>query len=174
MSGSPAGRPPQASQALTLRRADAGDAAAIASLHASRFERGWSAEEIAALLADPLVLAYAAETPGRRPTLAGFSFARVAAGEGEILMLAVARVAERLGVGSALVAATCACALDRGGTEVFLEVADDNAPALALYRRHGFRAAGRRPAYYGAGRAGDAIIMRLDLRDPVDGASRDS
>jgi ribosomal-protein-alanine N-acetyltransferase len=52
-----------------------------------------------------------------------------------------------------------------GATAMFLEVAVDNAPALALYRRAGFVRAGLRKDYYDRGAAGsaDAAAMRLDL-----------
>jgi ribosomal-protein-alanine N-acetyltransferase len=52
-----------------------------------------------------------------------------------------------------------------GADSMFLEVAVDNAPAIALYEAAGFAAVGRRPGYYDRGAAGrvDALILRLDL-----------
>ncbi|MCZ7594452.1 MAG: GNAT family N-acetyltransferase [Hyphomicrobium sp.] len=48
---------------------------------------------------------------------------------------------------------------------LFLEVASDNDPAIALYKSLGFKTAGRRKAYYqrGAGESVDAIILALTL-----------
>jgi ribosomal-protein-alanine N-acetyltransferase len=48
---------------------------------------------------------------------------------------------------------------------VFLEVGDDNVPALRLYRRAGFREVGRREGYYRdqAGKASTALVLRRDL-----------
>ncbi|MGE4353937.1 MAG: ribosomal protein S18-alanine N-acetyltransferase [Oscillospiraceae bacterium] len=43
-----------------------------------------------------------------------------------------------------------------------LEVRAGNRPAIALYRKHGFREAGRRKKYYETPRE-DAIIMTLEL-----------
>ncbi len=44
---------------------------------------------------------------------------------------------------------------------MFLEVATDNAPALALYTAAGFVEVGRRRRYYAGG--SDALVMRLVL-----------
>ena len=52
--------------------------------------------------------------------------------------------------------------LAAGGTRrVFLEVAANNAAALALYSRKGFVPCGRRPGYYAGGV--DAAIMERTL-----------
>jgi ribosomal-protein-alanine N-acetyltransferase len=52
-----------------------------------------------------------------------------------------------------------------GVRAVFLEVGDDNVPALRLYRRAGFREVGRREGYYRdqAGKASTALVLRRDL-----------
>ena len=50
-------------------------------------------------------------------------------------------------------------------TAMFLEVAEDNQPALALYRRAGFVANGRRQRYYRRGNGGwvDALMLRANV-----------
>ncbi|MBV9090425.1 MAG: ribosomal protein S18-alanine N-acetyltransferase [Mycobacteriaceae bacterium] len=55
-----------------------------------------------------------------------------------------------------------------GGGTVYLEVRTDNAPAMALYRRAGFREVGLRKRYYRVSGA-DAYTMR---RDPPGSARR--
>lgn len=52
-----------------------------------------------------------------------------------------------------------------GATRLFLEVAEDNAAARALYDRLGFEPAGRRPRYYSRpnGPAVDALLLVLIL-----------
>ena len=56
----------------------------------------------------------------------------------------------------------------RSGAEaMFLEVAADNAAALALYRGAGFTQAGLRRGYY-APAGTDAFVLRRDLNRPPD------
>jgi ribosomal-protein-alanine N-acetyltransferase len=82
------------------------------------------------------------------------------AGEAELLTLAVAPPARRRGRGRALLAAFEQGARERGACEAFLEVAADNAPAVALYAGAGYSELGRRPGYYSrAAGAVDALLM---------------
>jgi ribosomal-protein-alanine N-acetyltransferase len=73
--------------------------------------------------------------------------------------------ARRHGVGTELVARGAAEAAARGAKRLFLEVADDNAAARALYARAGFAEAGRRPRYYARadGSRRDALLLALNL-----------
>ncbi len=128
---------------------------ALARLHAACFAvpRPWSAEAIAGVLASPgtaLLL---------RPE--GFAIGRTAAGEAELLTLAVDPARRRRGGGTALLAAFEARARDHGATEAVLEVAERNEAARALYARAGWRGAGRRPRYYCDGQ--DALVLRKTL-----------
>ena len=50
----------------------------------------------------------------------------------------------------------------RGATEVFLEVAESNAAARALYAKAGAQEVGRRRRYYADG--ADALILRMALK----------
>ena len=132
---------------------------AMAALHARCFTtpRPWSAAEFAALLADPLCFALTEAD--------GVLLGRAVAGEAELLTLAVAPEARRQGIAARLLAGFLAEAEARQAETAFLEVAADNAPAIALYERGGFAAAGRRRAYYrrpdGAGL--DALVMTRAL-----------
>lgn len=130
----------------------------LALLHGRCFvtPRPWTAAEFAGLLAAPGCALLTAPD--------GFLLGRVAAGEAELLTLAVAPEARRTGQGRALVERFLAQSLARGAECAFLEVASDNPPALALYRRTGWKAVGRRPAYYGPGV--DAVVMRHGLGRP--------
>ena len=151
---------PEAAERRTIRRALAADAAALAVLNARCLPGApWSAAAIERLLAAPAGIGYLAEQPA--PAL-GFCLARIAADECEVVSLCVLPERRRAGLGRQLLEACLAEAGTRGCTVTFLEVAEDNGPALALYESLGFAPVGRRRAYYapapGTGR--DALVLR--------------
>ncbi|HEY7299196.1 MAG TPA: GNAT family N-acetyltransferase [Xanthobacteraceae bacterium] len=138
------------------------DAAAIATLHAASFHRGWSEEEIEHLLIDRNVVAHRALN-GRR--LAGFILSRLVAGEAEILSIAVAARERGHGLARRMLDVHLRALARLGIHAVFLEVGEDNEPARRLYDRAGFRQVGRRNAYYQdrLGRGTAALVLRCDL-----------
>lgn len=152
-----------------------GRVGALAPLHARAFAasgaRPWSADELEALAASPGVRVLAAEAEAHPHPACGFLMLRLAAEEAEVLTVAVEPAARRVGVGSALVEAAAGAAAAAGAGELLLEVAADNAAALALYARAGFLPAGRRRGYYprpGAP-AADALVLRRVLNTPAPG-----
>ncbi len=136
----------------------------LASLHARAFDRPWTATEISKLMENPAVLALIS----RKEEDHGFVMAWAAAGDSEILTVAVVPEARRRGVGASLVTSAGVAALVRGAASMHLEVAEDNTAARALYTKLGYEEAGRRHAYYaGEGGSVDAIVMRRMLPRPV-------
>jgi ribosomal-protein-alanine N-acetyltransferase len=136
----------------------------LADLHARAFDKPWSASEISKLLENPAVFALISRDSEPR----GFVLAWAAAGDAEILTVAVVPEARRKGVGASLVTSAGVAALVRGAASMHLEVAEDNEAARALYAKLGYEEAGRRAAYYaGEGGAVDAIVMRRTLPRPV-------
>lgn len=69
-----------------------------------------------------------------------------APGAAMLLSMWVAPAARGRGVGDALVAAVVAWARGAGYARLVLDVADENAPAIALYARHGFEPTGETSA----------------------------
>lgn len=89
--------------------------------------------------------ALVAEVDGR---VAGFALYRLAAGEGELLNLAVDPGLRRSGVGRTLLAALMPLA-----EHWHLEVRAGNRAAIGLYRAFGMEQVGRRERYYSDGEA---------------------
>ena len=144
------------------------DADALAEIHGAAFARTWSADDFAALIADPVVFALAV----RRRSLfgatrvAGFVLVRVVAGEAEILSIAVDPRGRGRGCGRLLMEEALRRLYRERVAACFLEVDRDNRTAVRLYRSLGFTVAGERPRYYPGARSGDgtALVMRLQLR----------
>lgn len=130
----------------------------LAALHAACFpHEPWSAEAMTGLLVLPEVFALTESG-------LGFILARAAAGEAEILAVGVVAAARGRGLGRALVEGAAGEAARRGAEALFLEVAEDNVAALALYRACGFQQVGWRRAYYARpGGAVAALILRCGL-----------
>jgi ribosomal-protein-alanine N-acetyltransferase len=132
---------------------------ALATLHARAFQdsRGWSAEEFEDLLESPFCFLATVDQ--------GFALGREIEGESELLTIAVDPDCRRQGLGASCLAAYEATAKSRGAVTSFLEVADDNAPAKALYLRAGYQETGRRRGYYARkpGNAVDALTMAKEL-----------
>jgi ribosomal-protein-alanine N-acetyltransferase len=130
--------------------------AQLATLHARCFTtpRPWSEVEFAAFRQDPLAFLL---TEGD----AAFLLGRAVAGEAEVLTLATAPESRRLGLGRKLVTRFLYQARLRAAETAFLEVAADNAPAIALYQDAGFTESGRRRGYYHHpdGHRIDALIL---------------
>lgn len=134
--------------------------AELAALHARCFSTPppWSEAAFTSFLTDPLAFLLVEGD-------AAFLLGRAVAGEAELLTLAVAPESRRLGLGRKLLARFLYQARLRGAASAFLEVAEDNAAARALYAAQGFAELGRRPAYYARpdGTRIAAIVMQRAL-----------
>lgn len=142
------------------------DADALSLLHREDFVRPWSETEFSTLLEQDGVFGYGARQVGQGAKApVGFVLARVAAGEGEILTVAVARTHRRQGLGWRLMDAVLRELHAQRAEALFLEVDETNVGAIALYRRLGFREVGKRANYYRSSEHGPtgALVMRRDL-----------
>ena len=90
---------------------------------------------------------------------------RRAGDEAEILSVAVAHARRGRGLARTLLDLHLRRLAGFGVRAVFLEVDEQNRPALRLYARAGFREVGRRPNYYpgDGGTAASALVLRRDL-----------
>ena len=140
---------------IALRSGSARDLAAVARVMDDafdpRFGEAWSSAQCLGMLSLAGVwLTLAQDDAGRTD---GFAMARVVAGDGELLLLAVRPPARGRGIGAALLRSVIADARDRAAERLHLEMRAGNS-ALPLYRAHGFSQVGERRDYY-RGRDGD-------------------
>jgi [ribosomal protein S18]-alanine N-acetyltransferase len=84
----------------------------------------------------------------------------------DVQTIAVAPSHQRRGVGTVLMEALIAEARSRAAGSLMLEVRADNDAALAFYGKYGFERIATRRAYYGGGR--DGLVLRLRLPSPHD------
>lgn len=124
----------------------------LADLHAQCFpHKPWTSSEFADLKKSGCEI-IASEN--------GFIVWRVVADEAELISIGVAPSARKTGIGSAMMAIMTSDAKKNGVKKIFLEVAENNTAARALYDNNGFVAVGRRPKYYDGI---DAIIMEKQI-----------
>lgn len=131
---------------------------ALAALHRLCFTDApppWTAKDFEGLLGQPgvILLTHAH----------GFIVLRRAADEAEVLTLAVDPHHRRKGIAQALLDHGFEHLVGDGVTEIFLEVAVDNAAAQSLYTKCGFKEVARRPRFYRSG--ADAIVMRVTVTE---------
>jgi len=149
-----------------IRTATDADARALAALHKASFgprgERVWEEGEWPGLLAPAAsrCLVWADDAGQVQAAL----LCQIAGPDADVVTIMTAPEARGQGLANRLLTDFIAAAAAEGVSALILEVAEDNHPAIALYRKHGFIEAGRRPRYYA--RAGapavDALVMRRD------------
>jgi ribosomal-protein-alanine N-acetyltransferase len=114
------------------------------------------------LVAEDVTAAGASD--GRDPVLLGYAGLMASGPEADVQTIAVTASAQGRGMGGLLLRALIDEAVRRGAGALLLEVRADNAPAIALYRRHGFEQIAVRRGYYQPGNIDAAIMRRRPLR----------
>lgn len=129
----------------------------LAQTHSAAFggNGGWQVEDFAANLSDVFPHVYVFGTDQC------FAVVRVLIDEAEILTLATHPDAQGKSRATVMLQDALNALVEMGVQDVFLEVADDNAPARALYARCGFAEFSRRHNYYKNGAT--AICMKTAL-----------
>ena len=140
---------------MTIEKARPEHIKALAALEKECFSDPWP-EDMIGRMADKFTVA----TEG--DALMGYIVLSTVLDEGNIDNVAVSPAYRRRGAADALVADAVARSRDMGLAFLMLEVRAGNEPAIALYRKHGFREVGRRKNYYEKPRE-DAILMTLVL-----------
>ena len=143
-----------------------GDVPAVMRVMEAAFDaaygEAWSAAQLLTLFALPSARVAVAWDGDRA---CGFSAARMAGPESELLLLAVDPADRGRGIGQRLMDDWQAWAAEQGAEDYFLEMRADN-DAIHLYESAGFAECGRRPAYYRGndGVVRDAVTMRRSAR----------
>jgi ribosomal-protein-alanine N-acetyltransferase len=147
-----------------LRDIGPADCDLLAALHAESFpDDPWNVEAMRQVLAMPGAFGLIAfDAASNEPH--GFLLAQAMVGQCEILGLGVRETARRGGIARRLLDRVLARAVAARQT-VFLEVAEDNTAARALYAAAGLAIVGRRPAYYR--RRDGSFVAALQLRHGV-------
>ena len=138
------------------------DAPRLAQLHDASFHRGWSEGEFESMLGESNTLVHRLRL--KRKTV-GFAVSRIGADEAEILSIAIDPRYRGQGLSRNLLLTHLGHLAGRGVRTIFLEVEENNRPALSLYKRAGFAVVGRRERYYQdpGGEQLNALLMRRDL-----------
>jgi ribosomal-protein-alanine N-acetyltransferase len=121
----------------------------------------WTRQSYAYELADRELRSYLV-SEADDGTLLGWGGVMVVGPTAEILTIGVVPDARRQGLATELLHALLDIARQRGATECFLEVREDNDAARAFYAREGFAPLRVRRGYYANGRV-DGVEMRLEL-----------
>ncbi|MCP4779552.1 MAG: ribosomal protein S18-alanine N-acetyltransferase [Hyphomicrobium sp.] len=136
----------------------------IAALHAKLFNPSWDRKSIDELIEHPAAAALVAQM--REPkAMAGFIIGQLAADEAEILSIGVAPEWQRRGLARTMIEGLARAATRAEAKRIYLEVAEDNAAAIALYENLGFAEVGRRKDYYHMPgvQPVDAVLLALQL-----------
>jgi ribosomal-protein-alanine N-acetyltransferase len=145
---------------VAVRPGRTADLDAIARLEEASFTDAWPPDMLACELSHPRAVLLVASRGEAEPPV-GYAAFRHAAGEAELLRLAVLPGERRRGVARALVAEGLERLVREGVQVCFLEVRLNNEPAVKLYERLGFARVGRRRGYYRDG--SDALVFALEL-----------
>ena len=141
----------------------------LADIHAGAFARPWSAEEFEHFMLDRSIRVDGLFI-GRSTRPSGFALSRLTLDEAEILSVALARAVRGRGYSRLLLSQHVQALGHAGIARIHLEVEEGNLPALALYRRLGFRQSGTRPGYYARpdGTRASALSMTRIMANPPD------
>ena len=140
---------------LLIRAAAAADIDRLEELEKEWFSLPWTREQLISQLPDDMHVFLIAELGGMAVGYVGMMHV---VDEGYISNVAVAPEYRRRGIADALIAARTARCEALSLAFVTLEVRRGNAPAIALYEKHGFVPVGERRDYYELPRE-DALLM---------------
>jgi ribosomal-protein-alanine N-acetyltransferase len=141
-----------------IRPAETADLKILANLENLSFNSPWSRLALARELENPASLVLLLQIdPDELPV--AYLCARLIPPEAELLRIAVAPASRRQNLGRCLLRHLFSMLKQREITELFLEVAETNLPALDFYRQFDFIQTARRPGYYDQGKTAALILV---------------
>ena len=143
---------PDGDRIVLMQRADL---AMVHQLECACQQDPWSLQSLTDELENPVA---SIDLYWHHDGLVGFLCSWLVAGELQIQNLATLPSMRRRGVAVRLLEHVIARSKTAGLTSTWLEVRVSNTAAISLYKRFGFSAGGKRPAYYPDGE--DALIMK--------------
>ena len=138
----------------------AGDLAAVVRVAGQAMLNPWNENQFAAEMDISSGLRLVADNGA----VCGYLTGRTAAGEAEVLQLAVLPSCHRSGIGSLLLAKGLRSFCRQGALTCYLEVRRQNRGALLFYLQAGFRRVGIRKGYY-RHPVDDAVLMKRIVRN---------
>ena len=144
---------------MMIRRMTREDVARIAQIETECFSLPWSEASFEDSLAREDTVFLVCED---EEEVVGYVGMYLSFEEGEITNVAVTPLRRKKGYGNLLIQAIKEEAKARGAECIVLEVRVSNAPAIALYEKHGFERIGIRKNFYEYPTE-DAIIMKVGM-----------
>lgn len=142
---------------VVMRPMDSQDVSAVVGLERQAFATPWNAETFDSLLTRDNVEMMVME---RAQVVVGYGVLWCIHDHGELANIAVDESLRGRGLGSRLLDALLAVAVDRGVRNLYLEVRESNERASKLYARRGFQEVGRRRDYYESPKEDARVLMR--------------
>lgn len=142
--------------------ASPGDIPEIEEIERQCFSMPWTEAQLASQLRGDRHEFLTAKAPDG--TVCGYVGMMYVLDEGYISNVAVSPVCRRQGIADMLIGELLDRAARLGLSFVTLEVRESNAPAIALYSKHGFKPVGMRKNYYEKPRE-NAILMTTFLKE---------
>lgn len=147
---------------VTIRRAEQADLLAVSRIEEASFPQPWPYGAFVTFLSEPGFLVALEDD-----AVVGYVVAERVSREGTVVGhvkdLAVAPAHRDRGIGTRLLERAFAAVTARGAERARLEVREDNAGAIRLYRRFGFERDHVIPGYYADGE--DALVLVADLSE---------
>ncbi|MCL2061727.1 MAG: ribosomal protein S18-alanine N-acetyltransferase [Firmicutes bacterium] len=141
-----------------IRPALTQDASRIAEIENAYIACTWGGAAIKAAIQNPdyIFFVYIAAD-----ILAGYGSLRMIGTEAEVNNIAVDKAFRKRGIANEILQSLLSAAKSAGADTFFLEVSVQNAAAIGLYQKHGFKQIAVRKDYYAKGE--DAAVMKLSV-----------